>query len=111
MASRRPAIFSNPCRWGSDVKITLTEGATLVKWLLIIGAGLYVYKRGFGIVGDVANAVGEAAFNAAKPSVESATKDSALNTVGTIQSLQESTGMNQDQATVIDLLALGSMGA
>jgi hypothetical protein len=100
--------------------------------VVIIGAAWYAKKKigdVAGAVGDAVGAAGTAIYNGvakvgqavadtadatytdARVANWMAVHDGALNVGGTINALQTDTGMNQDQSTAAELMALGSMGA
>ncbi|MFZ6639203.1 hypothetical protein ACO0LL_05635 [Undibacterium sp. TC4M20W] len=94
------------------MKLSFDNYATLIKVGAVLVVGIYVYRRGlFGVVGDAVNSVVEKGVEIAKPIVYSATKDSALNVVETTGSLQRDLGITEQQATILEALALGNMGA
>lgn len=110
------------CLWGSHNAAATAEGwsiemrsfgvlTTVSGEMMKLALGDYGNLLKWGLIAGAANAAGEAVVQAVTPAVATATQDSATNATATIKSIQESTGMNQDQATTIDLLAMGGMGA
>ncbi|MFZ6732231.1 hypothetical protein ACO0LG_09945 [Undibacterium sp. Ji42W] len=94
------------------MKLSFDNYATLIKVGAVVVVGVYVYRRGlFGVVGDAVNSVVSAGVEIAKPIVYGATKNSALNVVETTGSLQKDLGITQQQAEILDALAIGGMGA
>ena len=78
--------------------------------LMMGGIALAIFCAGWYLknaAGRALTALGDAAAQA----VTTATEPGALNVGGTIQALQDNSGMTQDQATQAELLALGGMGA
>lgn len=94
------------------MRLNFDNYATLIKVGAVVVVGVYVYRRGlFGVVGDAVNTVVNAGVEIAKPIVYGATKNSALNVVETTGSLQADLGITEQQATILETLALGNMGA
>lgn len=100
------------------MKITVTEGAMLIKWGLIAAALVYVYKRGaIGVVGDAVGVASDWVYAGGHVAVETAIEPGVFNIPGTIGALETLNGpnpddnINHDQATFLELILAGNMGA
>lgn len=94
------------------MKLSFDNYATIAKIGAVLVVGVYVYRRGlFGVVGDAVNTVVDAGVELSKPIVYSATKSGAMNVAETTGSMKSDLSITDQQAIILETLALGNMGA